>query len=90
MLESTTWTVTADGHLPPDISYLVCDSNKLSRARQDAMVSVRDFDQGKHLGTKIFGLGYDGRKDKNRAMMPDSYGKLQPRLIREEYVSVAE
>ncbi|KAG0730199.1 hypothetical protein GWK47_028755 [Chionoecetes opilio] len=41
-------------------------------------------------GTKIVGLGYDGRKDKTRAMLPDSYGKLHPRLIREEHVSVTE
>ncbi|KAG0716816.1 hypothetical protein GWK47_008747 [Chionoecetes opilio] len=41
-------------------------------------------------GTKIFGLGYDGRKNKTRAMVPDSYGKLHPRLIREEHVSVTE
>ncbi|KAG0722390.1 hypothetical protein GWK47_006057 [Chionoecetes opilio] len=41
-------------------------------------------------GTKIVGLGYDGRKDKTRAMVPDSYGKLHPRLIREEHVSVTE
>ncbi|KAG0703609.1 hypothetical protein GWK47_024829 [Chionoecetes opilio] len=46
--------------------------------------------QVKHQGTKIVGLGYDGRKDKIRAMVPDSYGKLHPRLIREEHVSVTE
>ncbi|KAG0698754.1 hypothetical protein GWK47_025973 [Chionoecetes opilio] len=80
----------ADGHLSPDISYLVCDPNKLRRARQDAMASARDLDQGKHQGTKIVGLSYDGRKDKTRAMVPDSYGKLHPRLIREEHVSVTE
>ncbi|KAG0718738.1 Chitinase domain-containing protein 1 [Chionoecetes opilio] len=80
----------ADGHLSPDMSYLVCDPNKLRRARQDAMASARDLDQGKHQGTKIVGLGYDGRKDKTRAMVPDSYGKLHPRLIREEHVSVTE
>ncbi|KAG0727338.1 hypothetical protein GWK47_034849 [Chionoecetes opilio] len=51
---------------------------------------VWDLDQGKHQGTKIVGLGYDGRKDKTRAMVPDSYGKLHPRLIREEHVSVTE
>ncbi|KAG0713387.1 hypothetical protein GWK47_016325 [Chionoecetes opilio] len=44
----------------------------------------------KYKGTKIVGLGYDGRKDKTRAMVPDSYGKLHPRLIREEHVSVTE
>ena len=38
---------------PPDMSYLVCVSNKLSRARQDAMVPVRDFDQGKHSGISM-------------------------------------
>ncbi|KAG0710775.1 hypothetical protein GWK47_022127 [Chionoecetes opilio] len=40
----------ADGHLSPDMSYLVCDPNKLRRARQDAMASARDLDQGKHQG----------------------------------------
>ncbi|KAG0724306.1 hypothetical protein GWK47_040839 [Chionoecetes opilio] len=80
----------ADGHLSPDMSYLVCNPNKLRRARQDAMVSARDLDQGTHQGTKIVGLGYDGRKDKTRAMVPDSYGKLYPRLIREEHASVTE
>ena len=72
------------------MSYLVCDPNKLRRARQDAMASARDLDQGKHQGTRAVGLGYDGRKDKTRAMVPDCYGKLHPRLIREEHVSVTE
>ncbi|KAG0722161.1 hypothetical protein GWK47_045026 [Chionoecetes opilio] len=31
---------------------LVCDPNKLRRAREDAMASARDLDQGKHQGTK--------------------------------------
>ncbi|KAG0694976.1 hypothetical protein GWK47_000252 [Chionoecetes opilio] len=58
---------------------LVCDPNKLRRARQDAFPSARDLDQGKHQGTKI-GLGYDGRKDKTRAMVPDIYGKTAPKV----------
>ncbi|KAG0716929.1 hypothetical protein GWK47_008481 [Chionoecetes opilio] len=54
------------------------------------MASARDLDQGKHQGTKIVGLGYDGRKDKTRRWCPTALGKLPPRLIREEHVSVTE
>ena len=77
------------GHLSSDMAYLACDPNKLRRARQRVMVSARSIDQGNHQGTKIVGLGYAGRKDKTRAMIPDSSGKLHPRVIK-EHVSVTE
>ena len=80
----------AGGHLSPHMAYLVCDPNKLRRSRQGVMVSARSNDQGNHQGTKIVGLGYDGGKDKTRTMIPDSSGKLHPRVIKEEHVSVTE
>ena len=54
----------AAGHLSPDMSYLACDPSKLYRARKAVMVDSTDTEKEKVV--KIVGLGYDGRKDKNK------------------------
>ena len=54
------------------------------------MVSARNFAQGNPQGTNSVGLGYGGRKDKARAMMPDGPVKLHPRVIKEKHMSVTE
>ncbi|KAG0719077.1 hypothetical protein GWK47_051232 [Chionoecetes opilio] len=45
-----------DGHLSPDMSYLVCDPNKLRRAA-GCHASARDLDLGKAPGYQIFWIG---------------------------------
>ena len=49
------------GHLSEDMRYLACDSNKIERARKHVMV-----ESSKNPQRNIVGIGYDGRKDKNR------------------------
>lgn len=52
---------------------------------------AKSIDQQQHEGSQIIGLGYDGRKDaKTRALVPDCHGKLHPRIIKEEHVSVTD
>ena len=79
----------AVGHLAPEMAYLSCDPNKVVRARKAVMSQAREGEC--HKESKILGIGYDGRKDaQTRAMVPDSYGKLRMRLIKEEHISVTE
>ena len=79
----------ADGHLPPEMSYLASDPSKLVRARKVAMGDAKDKDMKNQK--KIVGLGYDGRRDHHtRAMVKDSSGKTKMRMITEEHESVTE
>ena len=79
------------GHLPPEKSYLACDRGKLVRARKGVMADSKEKDYLNHEGTKIVGLGYDGRRDPNtRAMVADSFGNQRMRMIKEEHESVSE
>ena len=80
----------AAGFLGSDMAYLACDPSKLVRARRDVMEEARGQDMNKHTDVKIVGIGYDGRKDKTRAMVSDSFGQVRMRIVQEEHVSVSE
>ena len=74
------------GHLPEEKSYLVCDVNKLCRARERVMRMTDT-----PVDEKLTGLGYDGRKDRSTlAMIVDSNGNRKRRTVTEEHVSVSQ
>eukprot|EP00918_Siedleckia_nematoides_P098278 GHVU01215117.1.p1 GENE.GHVU01215117.1~~GHVU01215117.1.p1 ORF type:complete len:196 (+),score=11.90 GHVU01215117.1:215-802(+) len=73
------------------MAYLACDPNKLVRAMKAVMVQAREGNKDCHIGDKIVGIGYDGRKDPHtRAMGPDNFGKLRTRIIKKEHIAVSE
>ena len=75
----------SEGHIPKEKSYLICDVNKICRAREKVMKSS-DADSP----YKIQGLGYDGRKDRvTRAMVTDCNGNRKQANITEEHISVS-
>ena len=76
------------GHLPPNMSYLDIDPIKIVRARKVSMNKSREEDTEKEGEEKITGIYFDGRKDKTRALIPDSFGKVHPRIVKEEHISV--
>ena len=76
------------GHLPAKMAYLACDPSKIARARKGAMARSTEKDKEKLQGEEITSVYFDGRKDKTRALVPDSQGKLHPRIIKEEHVAV--
>ena len=55
--------------VPVNNLYLVCDPNKVRRAQQCATSTAVVEDERKLDGVDITGLGYDGQKDKTRAML---------------------
>ena len=78
----------AAGHVSPDLAYLACDPSKLVRARKASMaISIRK-DLEKVEQEEITGIYFDGRRDKTRALIPDSHGKMHPRIIKEEHIAV--
>lgn len=81
----------AAGHLAPEMSHLACDPSKVARARKAVMVDSLDKEVVKYTDSKIVGLGYDGRKDKNtRAMVEDKCGIMKMKMISEEHISLSE
>ena len=54
------------GYLAPEMAYLACDPNKLVRARKTVMGGAREKERMKSEDKKIIGVGYDGRKDRNK------------------------
>ena len=76
------------GHLPAKMAYLACDPSKIARARKGAMARSTEKDKEKLQGEEITGIYFDGRKDKTRALVPDSQGRMHPRIIKEEHVAV--
>ena len=38
----------------------------------------------------VMAIYFDGRKDKTRAMLPDLCGRLHPKIVKEEHVSVTQ
>ena len=76
------------GHLPAKMAYLACDPSKIVRARKGAMARSTEKDKEKLQGEEVKGIYFDGRKDKTRALVPDSRGKMHPRIIKEEHVAV--
>ena len=52
------------------------------------MKSARAKDKEKIKDSEIIGISFDGRKDLTRALIPDSTGKLHPRIIKEQHISV--
>ena len=80
----------AAGHLSKDLSYLTLDPNKLRRARQSVMTRAQKEDLEKARKERIKAIYFDGRKDKTRAMLPDLCGRLHPKIVKEEHVSVTQ
>lgn len=78
----------AAGHLPDKMEFLAMDPNKLRRARQTVMTKAQEKEEVRATEEKIESIYFDGRKDKTRAMLPDSRGQLHPKIIKEEHVSV--
>ena len=78
----------AAGHLTEKMDYLALDPNKLRRARQSVMTKAQEKEEVRANVEKIESIYFDGRKDKTRAMIADSRGRLHPRIIKEEHVSV--
>ena len=70
------------------MSYLAIDPSKIVRARKVSMNKSREEDREKDGEEKITGIYFDGRKDKTRALIPDSFGKVHPRIVKEEHISV--
>ena len=52
------------------------------------MNKSREEDKEKDGEEKITGIYFDGIKDKTRALIPDSFGKVHPRIVKEEHISV--
>ena len=52
------------------------------------MKSARAKDKEKVKNSEIIGISFDGRKDLTRALIPDSTGRLHPRIIKEQHISV--
>ena len=50
------------------------------------MKSARAKDKEKIKDSEIIGISFDGRKDLTRALIPDSTGKLHPRIIKEQHI----
>ena len=50
--------------MAPEMSYMACDPDKLARARKAAMNSSMEKDKDKYKTEKIFGIRYDGRRNK--------------------------
>ena len=78
----------AAGHISEDKASLAVDSHKMKRAREGVMTKATDTEDERAKQENIRAIGYDGRKDKTRAMVPDSSGRLHPRMIKEEHISV--
>ena len=78
----------AAGHLGEDMAYLALDPSKLRRARQSVMTKAQEKEELRASEEPIESIYFDGRKDKTRALVPDSRGKLHPRIIKEEHMSV--
>ena len=76
------------GHLSKDKSYLALDPSKVRRARESVMLGATKTEDARAKEEIIEAIYYDGRKDKTRAMVPDPSGRLHPRLVKEEHVSV--
>jgi hypothetical protein len=76
------------GHLSEDKASLAVDSHKMKRAREKVMSAASETEDARAQEETIRAIGYDGRKDKTRAMVPDSRGQLHPRMIKEEHISV--
>ena len=45
-------------------------------------------DKEKIKNSEVIGISFDGRKDLTRALIPDSTGKLHPRIIKEQHISL--
>ena len=52
------------------------------------MAESKGKDKEKGEEEKVTGIYFDGRRDKTRALIPDSAGKMHPRIIKEEHVAV--
>jgi hypothetical protein len=79
----------AAGYLSPDMSYLSVDPNKMRRAKNNVMKENTIIEANKCSNENIIGIAYDGRKDWTKTLIPDKYGKLHPRVIKEEHISVS-
>ena len=72
--------------MAPEMSYMACDPDKLARARKAAMNSSMEKDKDKYETEKIFGIRYDGRRNKQiRAMVSNIRGKLKMRMWTKEH-----
>ena len=78
----------AAGHLPADKAYLALDPSKVRRGREKVMTGAKIKEEKKAKEEEIVGIGYDGRKDLTRVLLADTQGKVHPRLVKEEHVSV--
>ena len=76
------------GHLKEEMSYLALDPSKLCRASQTVMTTAQKKEEENTNEEKIESIYFDRRKDMTRVLIPDSKGRLHPRKIREEHVSV--
>lgn len=78
----------AAGHLPADKAYLALDPSKVRRGREKVMSGAKIKEEKKAKEEDIVGIGYDGRKDMTRVLLADAQGKVHPRLVKEEHISV--
>ena len=71
------------------MAYLVCDPNKIVRARKTVMKSAQE--RASEVTEPIVGMSYDGRRNKHtRVMVEDSFGKVRMRMVTEEHESVTQ
>lgn len=78
----------AAGHLSEEMSYLAVDPSKLRRAREAVMSAARETEDVRAKGECIEAIYFDGRKDSTRTLVPDTCGRLHPKIIKEEHITV--
>ena len=78
----------AAGHLHKDMQYLAMDRGKLRRARHQVMKGAQVKDEERQTKGELQGICFDGRKDETRVLQADEIGRLHPRIVKEEHISV--